>query len=187
MRSRLLALGLGLGLVSLGGCLKILGDYDLDGSDAAGAGAHGAGVVPCWTRPSDGLCFCGTAPDLDAGFASSAGCSQPGDSNGWKCCRFQGTDCTCAAFRCLAPKDNPLSCTCGHYARLDAGSDWEERSYCSGAGMGGGPGCCAGQGICYCNGDGCGGGATGADHCDVGEFASSVACGGGGQVVGSCP
>ena len=182
----------------LGGCLKLLGDYDLAGTDpggtAGGSSTTSGGTttsnpgIPCWKRAADGWCVCASAAPT-AEYTASATCeaNNSGAAAG-KCCGFDGWpaigNCTCGTFRCLVLKENSNSCVCGAYASPEATSDFEETYYCSAAS---GETCCKAPGRCHC-GNECDAdaGEAVAESCTPSDFADSVPCGDGGVVLTSC-
>lgn len=163
----------------LGGCLKILGDYDLNGTDPPKPGSTPTDLVPCWFRPGDGLCACQPSPPTpEYDDASVTTCERA--SSGGKCCGYDGWpqsgDCLCAVARCLEITGQQDSCVCGFYAVTAPDSGFTESDYCSGTN---GP-CCARPGVCHCNGDQCDldAGEGEVMSCSPSDFASSVPCGG---------
>lgn len=164
------------------GCLQVLGDYDLTGTDPdpTETSSTSGGSIPCWFRSADGFCACqDEAPTAE--YVSATSCQPLGYPSSGKCCGFDGWPengtCLCAPVRCLAVESNPDSCVCAIYPPSEG---FTEESYCSAA-----P-CCARAGACGCGGDPCDVGETEVPSCDVDEVAASVECGDGGTEVSAC-
>jgi hypothetical protein len=167
----------------LGGCLKILGDYDLNGTDPPASTTTSTAPIPCWFRSSDGFCACQPKPPT-AEYDASTAC-QPDYPVGGLCCSYGGWPqtgtCLCAPIRCLTPKQNGPSCSCGYF--YPPYTDFDEVSSCSDPQP-----CCAKPGGCRCDGADCDpdAGEMMVDSCTVDDVVKSIACEDGGVSVYSC-